>query len=220
MVNSIYYYVYYSYEEWGRGYIGRRECNCLPEEDVKYLGSFKDKTFKPTQKIILQVFDTLQEAIEAEIILHSFYKVNINPHFANKARAIASGFYFKAFGKNHPMFGKGAFLGRTHSDKTKKKLSEIRRGENNPMFGKLGTMQGKTHSEESRKKMSEAKRGKTLSEEHKKKLSEAHRGRKGSASPFYGRHWFTNGVKDTLSFECPPGFKPGRLSFSRKSHCG
>jgi hypothetical protein len=44
------YYVYYSYELWGRGYIGKRECMCLPEEDVKYFGSFTDKTFEPTEK--------------------------------------------------------------------------------------------------------------------------------------------------------------------------
>jgi len=50
--NKKYFYVYYSYEPWGRGYIGKRECWCLPEEDTKYFGSFRDKTFKPTEKII------------------------------------------------------------------------------------------------------------------------------------------------------------------------
>ena len=50
--NKKYFYVYYSYEPWGRGYIGKRECWCLPEEDVKYFGSYRDKTFKPTEKII------------------------------------------------------------------------------------------------------------------------------------------------------------------------
>ena len=49
-----YHYTYYSYEEWGRGYFGSRTCRCLPKEDVKYFGSFGDKTFKPTQKIILK----------------------------------------------------------------------------------------------------------------------------------------------------------------------
>jgi hypothetical protein len=42
-----YHYVYYSYEEYGRGYIGSRTCKCLPEKDVKYFGSYKDKKFKP-----------------------------------------------------------------------------------------------------------------------------------------------------------------------------
>ena len=49
-VMNKYYYVYYSYEEYGRGYIGKRECECLPEKDVNYFGSFKDKTFKYDNK--------------------------------------------------------------------------------------------------------------------------------------------------------------------------
>ena len=47
------HYVYYSYEEFGRGYIGCRTCNCLPEED-DYLGSYHDETFSPTNKIVLE----------------------------------------------------------------------------------------------------------------------------------------------------------------------
>ena len=50
-----YHYVYYSYEEWGRGYIGCRTCSCLPSEDKKYFGSFKDKSFYPTNKMELFV---------------------------------------------------------------------------------------------------------------------------------------------------------------------
>jgi len=89
-----YYYTYYSYEEWGRGYFGSRGCKCLPEEDVKYLGSSKDKTFKPTQKIILKDdYTTREEAIADEIILHDYYDVANNPHFANKSKATSTGFY-------------------------------------------------------------------------------------------------------------------------------
>ena len=81
-----YHYVYYSYEEYNRGYIGSRSCRCLPEEDVKYFGSFKDKTFKPTQKIILKDnYATREEAYADEIILQQNYKVVENPHFANRA---------------------------------------------------------------------------------------------------------------------------------------
>ena len=79
-----YFYVYYSYEEYGRGYIGKRECKCLPKEDVNYFGSFKDKTFKPTQKVILEIFDNVEEALEAECALHDFYEVDKNPHFAKR----------------------------------------------------------------------------------------------------------------------------------------
>jgi hypothetical protein len=78
-----YYYTYYSYEEYGRGYIGSRTCKCLPEEDIKYFGSFSDKSFKPTQKIILKDdYITREEAYIDEIILQEqYYKVVENPHF-------------------------------------------------------------------------------------------------------------------------------------------
>jgi hypothetical protein len=90
-----YYYTYYSYEEWGRGYFGSRKCYCLPEEDVKYLGSSKDKTFKPIQKIILKSdYATREEAIVDEIILHNFYDVANNLHFANKAKQTSTKFSY------------------------------------------------------------------------------------------------------------------------------
>lgn len=79
--------------------------------------------------------------------------------------------------------------GRSHSEESKKKMSESRIGENNGMYGKH-------HSDESRKKMSNAKKGKPgrpctdhqkecarlanfgkkMSEETRKKISEANKG--------------------------------------------
>lgn len=85
-------YVYYSYEEYGRGYIGSRGCECCIEEDLEYFGTYSDTSFRPTQKIILEIFETRKEAYEAEILLHNFFEVDINPHFANKCRATSSGF--------------------------------------------------------------------------------------------------------------------------------
>jgi hypothetical protein len=89
-----YYYTYYSYEEWGRGYFGSRKCYCLPEEDITYLGSSKDKTFKPKYKIILKDdYATREDAYADEIILQEHYKVVENPHFANKAYQTSTKFY-------------------------------------------------------------------------------------------------------------------------------
>lgn len=85
-------YVYYSYEEYGKGYIGSRGCKCSIDEDFNYFGSFSDKTFKPNQKIILGVFETREQAYEAEILLHNFFQVDLNPHFANKCKATTTGF--------------------------------------------------------------------------------------------------------------------------------
>lgn len=88
-----YHYTYYSYEEWGRGYIGKRSCKCKPEEDVRYFGSYRDKTFKPTHKIILETYATSEEALDAEIKLQRFFKVVENSHFVNRAYQTSTKFY-------------------------------------------------------------------------------------------------------------------------------
>lgn len=154
------FYVYYSYEEYGRGYIGKRECKCLPEKDVSYFGSFKDKSFKPSQKIILETFDTVEEALEAECILHDFYKVDKNPHFVNKAKQTSKKFYYIApienmIGENNPAKRpevreklSAARNKRVISEETKLKMSEVHRGRP----GTYG-MLGKKHSEETLEKM-------------------------------------------------------------------
>ena len=186
---SKHFYVYYSYEEFGRGYIGSRGCKCLPKEDFKYYGSFWDKTFKPTGKIILAEFDNRKDAYDAEVVLHKFYDVVNNPHFANQSRALTSGFTTE--GRVAPNRGKKASeetrrkigessRGRKHTEDYKKKKSLENSGEKNPMYGgthtpeareRIGAAQrGKTISEEHRQRIIEANKGKTLSEEHKKKI--------------------------------------------------
>lgn len=87
------HYTYYSYEQWGRGYIGSRSCECLPEEDISYFGSYEDKTFNPDVKIILYTGISREDVINVEILLHDYFEVDINPHFANLARQRSTGFY-------------------------------------------------------------------------------------------------------------------------------
>jgi hypothetical protein len=171
-----YHYTYYSYEEWGRGYFGSRTCKCIPEDDVKYFGSFKDKTFNPTQKIILKDdYATRAEAYIDEIILQEYYKVVENPHFTNRAYQTSTGFSTqgtkhsderlsqlkeKFSGVNNPMYGK------THSKLIKDKLSKMLKN-NNPMknpevvekwrcsnSGKNHRLYGKNISQEQRDKIS------------------------------------------------------------------
>lgn len=113
------YYVYYSYELWGRGYIGKRECRCPIEEDVKYYGSFRDRSFQPSEKIILFVCSSREEAYEVETKLHDFFEVNKNPHFANKARQNTKSFSFSASGEENPNYG-----GNNVSDEGRKRISE------------------------------------------------------------------------------------------------
>jgi len=190
------HYVYYSYEEFGRGYIGCRTCECLPEND-DYLGSYHDQTFNPTNKIILEIFSTREEALQAEVDLHKFYQVDQNPHFANKSRQKTTGFYYaeKKFGEENPFYGK------SHTNETKDKISQVGKenkgwvekrrtyqGENNPFYGK-------THSKETRENLREKAleqfstqghpfQGKKHSEESKAKFRENNTG---SKNPNFGK---------------------------------
>ena len=159
------FYVYYSYEEYGRGYIGKRECYCLPEEDVKYFGSYRDKTFYPTQKIILETFDTLEDALEAECVLHDFYKIDKNPHFSNKAKQTSKKFYYinpseNMIGENNPAkrpevrkkLSTSAKNRIPISEETRKKMSDSHMGRVSPKG-----MLGKKHTEKQKQKMRENK---------------------------------------------------------------
>ena len=159
-----YFYVYYSYEEFGNGYIGKRECKCLPEEDINYFGSFRDKTFKPTQKIILETFDSVEDALEAECVLHDFYEVDKNPHFANKARQTSKKFYYitpseNMIGENNPAKRpevrkkiSDAAKNRKASEETKRKMSKSHMGRISPKG-----MLGKKLTEEQREQIRERK---------------------------------------------------------------
>jgi hypothetical protein len=164
-----YHYVYYSYEPWGRGYIGVRSCNCLPCHDEKYFGTFKDKTFNPTCKIILNEFNDRKTAQLAEIQLHSFFNVDINPHFANKCKARTTGFSC-GYKQSSDVIEKRRkkMLGRRLSDETKKKIGEANRK----------SLKGKKLPSEVKAKISRHFKGKKLTEEHKRKIKEAQVGRK------------------------------------------
>jgi hypothetical protein len=60
--------------------------------------------------------------------------------------------------------------------------------------------------------------GYTRSEETKQKQKETYsRKYSGKNSPMFGKHWYNNGIKNTIAFECPPGFVSGRLSPSKKT---
>jgi hypothetical protein len=151
-----YHYVYYSYEEYGMGYIGSRTCRCLPEEDIKYFGSFKNKKFKPTQKIILKSdYVTREEAYVDEIILQQYYKVVENSHFANRAYQTSTGFSRKGTIPHNK--------GKRMSEDQRKKLSDL--------------CKGRKQSEEAKEKISKKFKGRVLSEEHKRKIGESNRGK-------------------------------------------
>lgn len=83
MEPSVWHYTYYSYEVNGRGYIGKRTSRVPPEQDP-YLGSFSDKTFKPTHKIVIATYDSAKNAYRAESALQTLFCVHKAEHFANQ----------------------------------------------------------------------------------------------------------------------------------------
>jgi hypothetical protein len=147
------FYVYYSFEESGRGYIGYRKCpeGKNPELDT-YLGSSCDKTFKPICKTILKRNLTQREAIAVEIYFQRKYEVaeKWNKDFANLAYQTSIGFKCDNSGmikinngiKNKYIFPdeeipEGFILGGLpSSEETKQKISRAISGENNPRRGK------------------------------------------------------------------------------------
>ena len=121
------HYVYKSYEIAGREYIGIRSCNCLPEEDTKYFGSFSDKTFNPSEKTILFTGETREEVAEIEVELHDFFDVGVNPQFANKAKQTSSGFYCSELTISHRQAISESNRRRRVSTETREKISKSQR---------------------------------------------------------------------------------------------
>lgn len=201
-------YTYYSYEEFedGRGYIGSRLCplNSTPQTDI-YLGSPTDKTFKPTAKIILGVYETRAEAYIAEKELQIKYNVVVDPLFANKSIQTSSGF---------------SWVGMKHCEETKQKMANSHKGKefsNEHRQNLSKANKGKKHTKETKQKISEARKGNQnmLGKKHttqtKQKMSDAAKGNKNCL----GKKWYNNGaiskmLRDEID-EIPEGFVKGRL---------
>lgn len=79
-------------------------------------------------------------------------------------------------------------------DRVSKSMSIAKTGEKNAMYGKK-------HSAETKEKMSVTQLCHFVSDETKEKQSKVKK----------GRHWFNNGIRSVLTYECPPGFTRGRI---------
>lgn len=84
MDGECWHYTYYSYEQGGRGYIGKRTSKVHPKDD-SYLGSFSDKTFKPTDKIIIATYDSAAKALRAESALQRLFQAHKAEHFCQSS---------------------------------------------------------------------------------------------------------------------------------------
>lgn len=79
-------------------------------------------------------------------------------------------------GYNSTLGGEGC-LGKEMSEETKKRLSELNFGENNPMFGKKQSLSSRLKLSKALKGRISSLRGRNLSEEHKRKIAISHIGK-------------------------------------------
>ena len=107
----------------------------------------------------------------------------------------------------------------------KKYLSETKKGDKNPQFGKPapnrgvkrpgvgGRKKGTGWSDKERKARMEARNQPGYYDylrdpERRRKISESKKGKKGAAA---GKFWYNNGNQETYANECPEGYIKGRL---------
>jgi hypothetical protein len=115
------------------------------KERFKNMSEFDRKMFKEKHKEIMSSDDVRDKLRKKAIERYSD---------VNERKKISIG--IKNYHKSHPEYQipeACSFKNKKHLDETKEKMSNIKKGENNPFYGKK-------HSDETKKKMSESRKGK------------------------------------------------------------
>lgn len=163
-------------------YVGQRKSSKRCYED-KYMGSGKhlraaQKKYgiENFEKFLIQYCYSQEETDKAERLWIAEYRSRGKAEYN-----IADGGHGSNGNKGKPAWNKGVSM----TEEQKRKISESKKGENNPNYGKhfseehkknlSKALKGKPKSEEAKRNMSEAHKGKRLSEETRKKMSEAHK---------------------------------------------
>jgi hypothetical protein len=211
----MYHFVYLSFEETtnGRSYIGVHSTEDLSDG---YLGSFKDQTFNPTARIILEYFKSRSAAIEAEMRWQKVFTAPEDPHYVNRAYQTNTKFdtsgakvWHNSGGKHtlsHTHPGPGWVLGV--SPELRKVRSLNFHGANHPNYGRTQTPESNLKRSEALRGSKNHNYGKPRDPEVCKKISLT------KTDVPTGSTWWVNNEKgeETHSRECPGiGWVPGRL---------
>lgn len=170
----MYHYTYMSIDPADeRKYIGSRSCKCLPKEDTKYFGSYKDKSFKPQQKIILKVFRSREEAFKHEIYLRFILDVAVSNTFANRARVTTTGFTWAGQHHSKETIERLRIASRNMSEETKEKIRQKNKNKKLSPWHlerlKLANT-GRKHSLATKEKIKAKALGKRMSKETRRKI--------------------------------------------------
>jgi len=159
-MNKKYHYVYrITNTKLNKHYYGTRSSSIEPSKDLgfKYFSSTSDVSFRDDQEnnpqdykyTIVSEFDSREEALELEVILHAKFDVGVNESFYNKARQTSTGFDFDCTGK-------------PHSTETKTKISE-----------RAKLRKGRPVSVETRSKLAKSATGRIKSQEERHKIGKS-----------------------------------------------
>lgn len=177
----MYHYTYMSIDPVdGRRYIGSRSCKCLPKEDTKYFGSYRDKSFKPQEKIILKTFSSRKEAFKHEIYLHFVLDVAVSNKFANRARVTTTGFTWAGQHHSDETITKLRIAGKNMSQETRDKIRQKNKNKKlSPWHIQLlkDVNTGSKRSLETRKKLREKALGRKISVQTRQKISDSNKGK-------------------------------------------
>lgn len=218
-----YHILYISFEETpeGRSYVGAHSTDDLNDG---YLGSFVDKNFSPTSRIIVGYFKSRESLLQAEESLQKVLDVVSDTNYANQSFQHGKGFTY-------------GFLGKSHTDEFRKNVGERnKQREYTPEMREAQSERSRqywssapeSYKEEVSTRASNQWKGVPKSEEHKRKIGEAQLGEKNhrygkrdspetrakKSAQSKGRRWANNGIEEKMfkpGQVIPEGWVPGRL---------